>query len=138
MLVSSNFGWIKLDRFTREISKISKTVHGKLIAVFTYKYVITIRKDIFACLFSVHNIITLLRHERVKHYMINLLYYVISTSNQMFGRAIWDKLPKCIFENFQNSKFSKIASGDLSPKLPEPNMWLLVNHAKPTNTLFWN
>ena len=24
----------------------------------------------------------------------------ISTSNHMFGRAIWDKLTECIFENF--------------------------------------
>ena len=23
----------------------------------------------------------------------------ISTSNHMFGRTIWDKLPKCIFQN---------------------------------------
>ena len=28
-----------------------------------------------------------------------LLAKSISTSNHMFGRAIWDKLPKCIFEN---------------------------------------
>ena len=26
---------------------------------------------------------------------------VISTSNHMFGRAIWDKLLECIFENFE-------------------------------------
>ena len=26
---------------------------------------------------------------------------LISTSNYMFGRAIWDKLPKCILENFE-------------------------------------
>ena len=31
----------------------------------------------------------------------NLLAKSISTSNRMFGRAIWDKLPKCIFENFE-------------------------------------
>ena len=29
----------------------------------------------------------------------NLLAKSIITSNQIFGRAIWDKLPKCIFEN---------------------------------------
>ena len=29
----------------------------------------------------------------------NLLAKSISTSNSMFGRAIWDKLPKCIAEN---------------------------------------
>ena len=27
--------------------------------------------------------------------------YVIFTSNDMFGMAIWDKLPKCIFESFE-------------------------------------
>ena len=27
--------------------------------------------------------------------------YVIVTSNDMFGMAIWDKLPKCIFQNFE-------------------------------------
>ena len=36
----------------------------------------------------------------------------ISTSNHLFGRAIWDKLPECIFENFEN-------------------YWLLVNYTKP-------
>ena len=25
----------------------------------------------------------------------------ISTSNHMFGRAIWDKLSECVFENFE-------------------------------------
>ena len=29
----------------------------------------------------------------------NLLAKSISTSNSMFGRAIWDKFPKCIAEN---------------------------------------
>ena len=47
----------------------------------------------------------------------NLLAKSIITSNQIFGRAIWDKLPKCIFENseiarekrgqFQNFKKSR-------------------------------
>ena len=27
--------------------------------------------------------------------------YVICTSNHMFGRAIWNKLPECVFENFE-------------------------------------
>ena len=39
----------------------------------------------------------------------------------MFGRAIWDKLPECIFGNFGGSKFLKIKGVDLSPKSPEPN-----------------
>ena len=38
------------------------------------------------------------------------LYLCISicTSNHMFGRVTWDKLPECVFENFQIFKFSKI------------------------------
>ena len=32
----------------------------------------------------------------------------ICTSNHMFGRAIWDKLPKCIFKNLEILQFSKI------------------------------
>ena len=47
----------------------------------------------------------------------------------MFGRAIWDKLPECIFEIFENArvkrgnfKILKNHEGDLSLKLPEPNM----------------
>ena len=47
----------------------------------------------------------------------------------MFGRVIWDKLPKCIFENF---KISKNHKSDLSQKLSKPNMWLLVNLTKPS------
>ena len=61
----------------------------------------------------------------------------------MFGRAIWDKLPECIFEKFilprqneGNFKIFKNHEGYLSPKSPEPNMWLLVNHIEPTNTLY--
>ena len=62
----------------------------------------------------------------------------ISTSNHMFGRAIWDKLPKCIFENFeiarvkrgQFQKFWKLW-GWFIPRIAPTNMWLLVNHTKP-------
>ena len=44
--------------------------------------------------------------------MINssFMCYLISTANHMFGKAIWDKLPECIFENFEISKFKKIKS----------------------------
>ena len=50
----------------------------------------------------------------------------------MFGRVIWDKLPESNFKIFQNH------DGDLSPKSAKPKMWLLVNHTKPANTLYWN
>ena len=31
----------------------------------------------------------------------------VSTSNNMFGRAIWDKLPKCIFENLEIARIKR-------------------------------
>ena len=77
----------------------------------------------------------------------NVLYTITpgqnSNSNHMFGRAIWDKLPKCIFENFWNSlsktraisKFSNITRV-ICPKNCPYQTWLLVNHTKPTNTLY--
>ena len=40
--------------------------------------------------------------------------------------------------NEGNFKIFKNHQGDLSQKLHEPNMWLLVNHTKPRNTLYWN
>ena len=60
---------------------------------------------------------------------------VISTSNHMFRRAIWDKLLKCIFESSEISKCSKITRVIYPQKSPKPNMWLLVNHNK-TNKRF--
>ena len=33
--------------------------------------------------------------------MIYHIHYDISTSNDMLGRTILDKLPECIFENFE-------------------------------------
>ena len=62
----------------------------------------------------------------------------------MFGKPIWDKLPECIFENFEiesnvgNFKILKNHDGDLSQKAFQPNMWLLVNHTKPTKVLYHN
>ena len=50
---------------------------------------------------------------------------MISTSNHMSGRVIWDKLQECIFENFENFENDEGAS---SQKSPEPNMWLLAYH----------
>ena len=75
----------------------------------------------------------------------------IGTSNHMFMRAIWDKLPEHIFENFEiallkleeSQNFSKRKQfqkpniiSKLSPKSPKPNMWLLVNHIKFENNIF--
>ena len=57
----------------------------------------------------------------------------------MFGKVIWDKLSKCVFENFEIAPVEweqfqnyKNQAGGLSQKLPQPNMWLLVNYTKPT------
>ena len=58
--------------------------------------------------------------------------FLFSTSNHMFNRAIWDKLPECIPKIFKNHE------SDLTQTSPEPNMWLLVNHTKPRNTSYWN
>ena len=55
----------------------------------------------------------------------------LSTSNRMFGRATWDKLPEFIFGNFgiaqvKRGQFKtlKIQEGNLSQKLPKTNMSL--------------
>ena len=49
---------------------------------------------------------------------------LISSSDHMFARAIWDKLPEYIFENFEiarlnegNFKLFKNHEGDLSQKI---------------------
>ena len=60
----------------------------------------------------------------------------------MLGRTIWDILPERIFDNFETAQvkqgqfqnFQKSRQW-LSQKLPKQNMWLLVNHTKPTDTL---
>ena len=59
----------------------------------------------------------------------------VSTNNHMFGKANWDKLPECIFGNFE---IFKNHEGKLCQKSPETNMWLLVNRTKPPNTWYWN
>ena len=55
--------------------------------------------------------------------------FTISTSNHIFARAIWDKLPECIFVNFEITlvkrgqfQIFKNDEGDLCPKLLETNM----------------
>ena len=52
-------------------------------------------------------------------------------------KAIWDKLPEYIFENFEIAQVIRglllNQKGDLSQKLPEPSLLLLVNHGQPTS-----
>ena len=43
----------------------------------------------------------LLYHKR-NHLIMTFVGGSICTSNYMFGRVIWDKLPQCIFENLEN------------------------------------
>ena len=54
---------------------------------------------------------------------------LISTTNHMFERTTWNKLPECIFDNFSkiNFQISKFQSfqksrGHLSRKLPNTNI----------------
>lgn len=68
---------------------------------------------------------------------------LISTSNYMLGRAILDQFSKSIFENCEITRVKlgqlqvfKIYDSDLSPKKPEPIMWLLVNLNKPASTFY--
>ena len=37
----------------------------------------------------------------------NLLAKSISTNNHMFGRVVWDKLPKCIFKNCEIARVKR-------------------------------
>ena len=60
--------------------------------------------------------------------MMTIIMLMISTTNYMLGRAIWDKLPECIFKNsklpeWSEDKFKifKNQEGDLSQKLLEIN-----------------
>ena len=56
----------------------------------------------------------------------------VSTSNYMSGRAIWDKMPEYIFENFWNcpSKMKQFqnfqkSQGWFIPKIAWTNYWLI-------------
>ena len=47
----------------------------------------------------------------------------------MFGKATWDELPECIFENFETARVKRRqfqifqrSWGELSQKLSEPNL----------------
>ena len=57
--------------------------------------------------------------------MLITINRLISASNHMFGRANWDKLPECIFENFEIARVKQGQfpvfqnhEGDLSQKSP--------------------
>ena len=58
-----------------------------------------------------------LLYPKRNHLIMTVVDSSFCTSNHMFGRAIWDKLPWCIFEKFKNHE------GDLSQKSPEPKLW---------------
>ena len=40
-------------------------------------------------------------------YLTLIEYAIISTSNRMFGKAIWDKLSECILENVENARVKR-------------------------------
>ena len=46
----------------------------------------------------------------------------------MFSKAIWDKLPECIFENFEIAKIqnSQKSRGWFIPKIAKTKMWLTI------------
>ena len=52
----------------------------------------------------------------------------ICTGNHMLGRAIWAKLPECIFENFEYFKIFKTHEADLSQNCPNQTCgyWLIT------------
>ena len=50
----------------------------------------------------------------------------------MFGRAIWDKLPEYILENFD------IALVKQAPKIAGTNHVMTADRNKPISTLYWN
>ena len=72
--------------------------------------------------------------------------WMISTSNQMFGRAIYDTSPERIFRNFRNcpskirsiSKFSKMTRMICPQNYPNQTCDYWLNHTKPTTVLYWN
>ena len=52
--------------------------------------------------------------------------------------SVFLKIFKIVLVKLSDFKIFKNLEGDLSQKLPEPNICLLVNHTKPTNTLYGN
>ena len=69
------------------------------------------------------------------------LVLVITCLEGQFGincPSAFLKILKLLELDKGNFKIFKNHEGDLSQKLPEPNICLLVNHTKPTSTLYWN
>ena len=68
----------------------------------------------------------------------SLFFDVLVTT--CFGGRLGINLPSSFLKILRlsesNFKISKNHKGNLSKKLHEPNMWLLVNHTKPTNTFY--
>ena len=60
------------------------------------------------------------------------LHFLCSVSLKSFGNSSGNSYSKFAI------RFSWDESKELSNSLLEPDMWLLVNHTKPTNTLYWN
>ena len=79
--------------------------------------------------FDIENLANCFRY-RIERFFATLS---VCTSNHMFRRAILDKLPECIIENFLkfknegNFKIFKNHNSDLSQKSPEPNMFTTPN-----------
>ena len=71
------------------------------------------------------------------------MWTLISTSNHMFKRQIWDKFTELTFLKFwnfpskarENSKFQKMNEVNF-PQISRINMWFLVNHMLQALTCF--
>ena len=90
--------------------------------------------------FCIIFLISFLSESKIQHFVIIILFKLsrnrVCTSNHMFGRAIWDKLPECIFENFEITRvkrgqfqnFLKIARMIYSKNCPNQtcDYWLIT------------
>lgn len=59
------------------------------------------------------------------------------TSNYMFGRTIWEKLLKCIFENFANCQTHKNEGMAVSKFSEVKKTVYLKNHSNQTCDYYW-
>ena len=42
------------------------------------------------------------------YFLMIFIIVTVSTSNHMLGRAIWDKLPECVFENLEIARLKRV------------------------------